>query len=377
VSEDRTESASEVPAAAPPPPPPRARRGVVRRSIRAIGLTLLGLAAGMVTLWSAAAVYYADTHAGPRTLRALGVVAIALALVLVVRPKRYALVGIGTLFLIVVGWFFSLKPSNGRSWVPEIARLARAEVDGDRLTIRNVRDFDYRSETDFTPRWADRTYDLARLQTVDLMLVYWGSKAIAHAMVSFEFDDGRHLAVSVETRKETGESYSTVQGFFRQYELAYVFADERDVIRLRTRFRNEDVYLYRTTVGPEQARAVLLSYARTANALAGRPQFYNALTSNCATNVLDHAREGTMPAQMSLDVLLSGYAARQAYRNGRLDTSLPFEELERRSHVNAAALAADADPNFSNAIRAGLPNPARVAAGSSGGSSPAPTRPAP
>jgi hypothetical protein len=196
-------------------------------------------------------------------------------------------------------------------------------------------------------------------------------------MVSFEFDDGRHLAVSVETRKETGESYSTVQGFFRQYELAYVFADERDVIRLRTRFRNEDVYLYRTTIGPEQARAVLMSYVRTANALAGRPQFYNALTSNCATNVLDHAREGEMPARMSLDVLLSGYAARQAYRNGRLDTSLPFEELERRSHVNAAALAADADPNFSNAIRAGLPNPARVAAGSSGGSSPAPTRPAP
>jgi hypothetical protein len=306
------------------------------------------------------------------------VVVLGTAAVLFARPRRYGLAAVGLLFAIVLGWFFTRTPSNDRNWLPDVARVASAEVEGNRLVVHNVRDFDYRSETDFTPRWTDRTYDLGKLRTVDLILVYWGSKAIAHAMVSFEFDDAQHLAVSVETRKETGESYSTVQGFFRQYELYYVFADERDVIRLRTRYRNEDVYLYRTTVGPEQARNVLQSYVRAANALNDRPQFYNALTSNCATNVLDHARDGKMPAKMSWEILLSGYAARQAYRNGRLDSSMPFEQLEARSHVNAAALAADADPNFCERIRAGLPNPAKVAAdGSTGRPPPALTRPAP
>ena len=138
------------------------------------------------------------------------------------------------LFLAVLVWFFSLKPSNDRDWMPDVAKVAWVQVDGDRLTVHNIRNFEYRSETDFTPRWEDRTYDLSRLRSFDFMLVYWGSPSIAHAMVSFGFDDGQYLAVSIETRKEKPKSYSTVQGFFRQYELIFIFADERDVIGLRT-----------------------------------------------------------------------------------------------------------------------------------------------
>ena len=349
---------AQTPSSEPAPPQSPARRSLLRRVFRVLGVGLLALLMTGVTLWAALAVLFANTHSGARRLRAVTYVLVALAVVLFVRPRRRMVISLAILFAAVLAWFFLLTPSNTRDWAPEVARLPWADVDGGRLTVHDIRNFDYRSETDFSANWVDRSYDLSALKTADLILVYWGSKAIAHAMISFGFDDGRHLAISIETRKERSESFSAVQGFFRQYELCYVFADERDVIRLRTHYRGEDVYLYRTTLTPEQAREVLLSYVRRANALKARPEFYNALTSNCATNVLDHARDGGLPAEMSWDIMLSGYAARQAYRNGRIDTSMPFEQLEKRSRINDAALAAGNDPDFSKAIRAGLPNPA-------------------
>jgi hypothetical protein len=310
-------------------------------------------------------------------LRASFVALVGAAVLLFVRPRRYGVAAFLLLFLIVLGWFFSLKPSNERDWAPEVSRLAWMEIDGDRLTVHNVRNFDYRSETDFTPRWEDRVYDLSKLRSFDAMLVYWGSPAIAHAMVSFGFDDHQFLAVSIETRKEKTESYSTLQGFFRQYELIYVFADERDVVRLRTNFRNEEVYLYRTNVTPSQTRNVLMSYVAGANELKRQAAFYNALTGNCATSVVTRVQVSGVGAEMGWEILLSGYAARQAYANGRLDTRLPFEELHRRSHINASARAAGNGPDFSQKIRAGLPNPAEAASETSANSTHAGSRPAP
>lgn len=358
------------------PPLAAPRRGLLRRVLRWLGFGMLGLVMLGMLSWAVLTVYYADTHTGPRPIRGV-LFAIASIVVLFIRPRRYGLVTFALLFLIVLGWFFSLKSSNDRDWAPEVARVSWTEIDGDRLTVHNVRNFNYRSETDFTPRWEDRTYDLSKLRSGDMMLVYWGSKAIAHGMVSFGFDDGQYLAISVETRKEEGEAYSAVQGFFRQYELIYIFADERDVIRLRTNFRHEDVYLYHVGLAPDQLRKLLLSYIKSANSLKDQPEFYNALTSNCVTSILPHARDAGMPGTMSWDIVFSGYGARQAYRNGYLDTDLPFETLEARSQVNAAANAADNSPDFSKLIRAGLPNPAKVAAETSAKSSPAEKRQAP
>lgn len=345
------------PALDEPPGAPVPRRALVRRSLRILSFGLIGILVAAMTGWAALAILFADTHAGPRSVLSLSFVIVTVAILVFVRPRRRLALAVVTLFLVVLAWFVLLKPSNSRDWAAEVAQLPWSSVDGDTLAIRNVRDFDYRSENDFTAKWSDRTYDLAKLRTADLMLVYWGSKAIAHAMVSFGFEDGQYLAISVETRKERSESYSALQGFFRQYELYYVFASERDVVRLRTHHRGEDVYLYRTTLTPAQARGALLSYVKRANSLKDRPEFYNALTSNCATNVLEHAREGKLPAELSWEILLSGYAARQAYRNGRLDTSMPFDELEARSRINDTAMAVDSNADFSRAIRAGLPDP--------------------
>jgi hypothetical protein len=365
-------SPPSAPASATTPTP---TRGPLRRWLGWIVTALGKLALVFVLLgmsgWAALAVYYSDLSGGasPRTTRAsaVAVAFVAATIATVVgRRKKYGLAAFCVLFVAVLGWFLSLKPSNDRDWIPDVARAPFAEIDGDRITVRNIRDFDYRSETDFTPNWVDRTYDLSRLRSGDLMLCYWGSEAIAHAMVSFIFDpppdspqkDPQYLAVSIETRKEKGETYSAVQGFFRQYELVYVFADERDVIRVRTNYRHEDVYLYHTTVRPEKGRALLMSYVRRANSLAKEPEFYNALTSNCVTNVVVSAREIDPRATMGWEHILSGYAARRAYRNGRLDTSLPFEQLRAISRVNDAAVRSDRDPNFSSVIRRGLPVPA-------------------
>ncbi|HSI34239.1 MAG: DUF4105 domain-containing protein [Phycisphaerae bacterium] len=339
------------------PAPATPRRGFVRRWARRIALTMSVLVALGTTGWAGLAVYFADTHTGPRPFAAAVVVLLMTAAAVLVRPRLFGAVAFMALFGTVLAWFFSLSPSNDRDWAPDVARVPTTTLDGDHLTIRNVRNFDYRSETDFTPAWEDRTYDLSKVRRVDLLLVHWGSKALAHAMVSFEFADGQVLCVSIETRKERHEAYSAVEGFFRQYELIYIFGDERDLVRLRTTFRKEQVYLYRTTLSPAQARAALLSNARAADALAARPEFYNALTSNCATNVLNHARSAWLPGELSWEILLSGYAARKAHRNGHLDASMPFEQLEARSLVNDAAVDADNDPRFSSLIRAGLPTP--------------------
>jgi hypothetical protein len=222
-----------------------------------------------------------------------------------------------------------------------------------------VRNFAYRTETDFTPRWETRTYDVSKLDSVDLIAVYWAGKAIAHTMLSFGFDGKDHLAVSIETRKEKGESYSTLAGFFRQYELYYVVADERDVIGVRTTYRQpqEDVYVYRVSGPLKNARQVFLDYLKGMNELHERPSYYNTLTTNCTTSVLFHTRMNPESPPMSWKILLSGYVPDYLYDLGRLDNTRPFAELERISRVNERAHAAGADAAFSQRIREGLPKP--------------------
>jgi len=258
-----------------------------------------------------------------------------------------------------------VQPSNDRDWQSDVAVLPFATFDGDMVTIHNIRNFDYRSETDYTPHYYDKTYDMRQLDSVDLIAVYWMGDAIAHIMVSFGFAERDFVTVSIETRKEVGETYDTIKGFFRQYELIYIVGDERDLIRLRTNYRKdppEDAYLSRTNAPPENVRRLFLSYFQKINELKEHPGFYNTLTTNCTTNVLMHTRVNPGSHAYSWKILLSGYAPLYAYERGRLDTSLPFEELKRRSHINAAAHAADQAADFSQRIRADLPKPSASAA---------------
>jgi len=274
-----------------------------------------------------------------------------------VRPFGRALVTWGAALAILLLWWNSLSPSNDRDWIPDVARIPRAEVDGELLRLHNVRNFDYRSETEFVPRWEDRTYDLSRLTGLDLFMSYWGSPAIAHTIMSWEFEGRDHLAVSIETRKERGEQYSAVKGFFKQYELYYVAADERDVVRLRTSYRGDQVYLYRLRIPVDQARNVLLDYVAGMNELADHPKFYNAFTDNCTTTIRVHTKHVGAAAPWDWRILLNGYADEMLYERARIDTSLPFPALKAQSLVNVRAQAADQDPEFSRRIREGVPRP--------------------
>jgi hypothetical protein len=290
-----------------------------------------------------------------------GLAGLAAVVALVLHRGLRVAVPVFALALVVIGvWWSGLTPSNERDWQPEVARLAYATIDGDLVTVHNIRNFDYRTETDFTPAYYDRTYDLTKLDSADLVAVYWMGPAIAHLFLSFGFGDDR-LAISIEARKEKGEGYSSAKGFFRQYELYYVVADERDVVRVRTNYRKdppEDVYIYPLRVPRENLRRVFLEYMRKMNALRARPEFYNTLTTNCTTAILMNTRVNPESLPLSWKVLVTGYTPAYVYESGRMDRSVPFEELQRRSLVNAAAQAADQAPDFSRRIRAGLPGPA-------------------
>jgi hypothetical protein len=332
-----------------------------RRVVRFVGFIAVGLAIALLTGWGALVLYYLGPGgATARTAQAWVFAAIGLTAVgaLAIRRVRRATTAAWGIALVLVGvaWA-STRPSNDRDWQPEVAVLPHATIDGDRVTVHRIRNFDYRTETDFTPAYYDRTFDLRRLDRVDLVAVYWMGPAIAHLFLSFGFGED-HLAISIEARKERGEAYSTVAGFFRQYELVYIVADERDVVRVRTNYRKsppEDVYLFRAVGSVETGRRVFLQYLRDINELSRHPRFYNALTTNCTTMILAHAAVNPDRVPLSWKVLLSGYAPGYLYDQGRLDRSLPFEELKRRVHINPVAQAADQAPDFSRRIRIGLP----------------------
>ncbi len=323
----------------------------IRGAIAFVMLCLLG--------WAVLAIMYSDLHGGePRKIAGLLFGVGTGAVAVFVRPWRRGLAVYGLAIAAVMAWWFSIKPSNDRSWLAEHGRAPRAEIDGDIVTIRDIRNFAYTSEDEFTPAYYDKTYDLRRLRSVDYITSFWGPKAIAHSFISFGFEGDEYVAISIETRKEQGEHYSAIEGFFRQYELIYIIGDERDLIGLRTNHRGEDVYLYRMRTPLNKTRAVFLDYMKSANELAERPRFYNALTANCVTGLFGHLRCHPPIPPFRLEILLNGYSAAYAYEHGGLDRSLPFEELQARSHINAAAVAANDAADFSRRIREGLPAPA-------------------
>ncbi len=315
------------------------------------------LVLALAVLWATAALHL-DMRVHWRGLVLPVVFLIGIAAVLLkVRPWVYAVGLCFGLFAVVVAWWLTLAPSNDGNWQGDVAQTAWAEVDGDKVTLHNFRNFGYITESDYQPNWETRTVDLSQLQNIDFYMDYWGSPAIAHTILSFEFANSLPVAISIETRKQVGQSYSAVLGFFRQYTLTYIIGDERDIIRVRTNYRKENLYLYRTRAIPAGARKIFLDYLKSANALRVNPQWYNALTSNCTTDILPHltvvGKRDTI--RWNWRVLLNGYMDEMVYEDGVLAGNLPFDELKRRSLIDEAANAAGDSPDFSRLIRAGRP----------------------
>lgn len=325
---------------------------------RVLSRLLVSVPLALAVLWGAAAIWID----GPSERWLAGTLAVAF-LVLSALPwmlRQTSLVRVlATLapFALVLAWWSFIPPSNDRDWLPDVARLPVAEIQGNRLTVHNVRNFVYgASDTDFTAQWETRRYDLSQITGLDLFISYWGPTLYAHTIMSWEFADGQHLSISIETRKEMGESYSAVLGFFRQYELYYVVGDERDLIGVRADHRGEQVYLYRLRTPPTAAKALLLHYLQEANRLAQSPKWYNAWSHNCTTVIVHHI-EALAPGHIPWDwrVLVNGYLDQFAYERGGINTDLSFDELRRRSDITAKARAAGTSPDFSRLIRESLP----------------------
>jgi hypothetical protein len=321
-----------------------------------IGRVLLWTALGLWFAWTALTLLFANLSQAWLRDTLCGVYVAWLVVCLFVwRPRqRGQTLAIATSALVGLA-YVAIRPSNDRHWRPEEAVAATVQIDGDRVTVHGVRNFHYRTEQDYDARWEDRTYDLARLNRLDLAMSYWGPTDYCHTIVCFGFEGGEHVAVSVEVRKEVGEEYSTFGGLFKQYELSYIWADERDLLLVRTNVRRENVQLYRIQARPERIRELFLSYASFTDRLAREPQFYDVLQNSCGVNILHRVAETGRVTLVGRDALLNGHWDENLYRARAIDTSLPFEELRRRSRIDERAIAAGDVPDFSARIRVGLP----------------------
>jgi Domain of unknown function (DUF4105) len=335
---------------------------IALRAACAVGLLFIGLLMLGVSGWGVLALHYWD-HANATLRDALAAAWALASLVFIVgfsvgRWRWRSLAAFTALFALLVTAWSTIAPSNDREWEPENAVLAYADIDGERVTLHNIRNFNYRTATDFTPAYYERSFDLRQLDSVDMFTVYWMGPAIAHVFLSFGFTDGAHVAFSIETRLERGQAYSSIAGFFRQYTLYYAVGDERDIVRLRTNYRHdpsEHVYLFRPRGSEAGAKRLFLAYLREINALKQHAEWYNTLTSNCTNSIWLLARLNPGHVPYSWKVLVSGYLPEYLYEQGRLDTSVPFAELERRAYINPLAQAADQAADFSQQIRAGQP----------------------
>ncbi|MET0720093.1 MAG: DUF4105 domain-containing protein [Tardiphaga sp.] len=325
---------------------------------RVLGWLIVGLwflFRALVIAWGTLALYYSNLPSfGVRLCLAAAFAAFAIWALWLSRRRHMSLVAFA-LFLGVLAWWIAIPPSHDRNWRPEVAVMPRAVIDGDRVRLTGVRNFDYRSRSDFTVRYEEREVQLSHLTALDFYVSYFMEGPVGHTFVSFIFDNAPPLSISIETRPEVGEGFAPVASMFKQFELIYVVGEERDLVGVRANHRQEPVYLYRLNTSADDARRLLLVYLERINELADRPEFYHLLTNSCTINIVRYANAAGRVGRIDIRHILNGLADSYLYRSGRIDTTLPFDELRRRSLINEAARAADGASDFSQRIRASLP----------------------
>jgi len=318
--------------------------------------TLITLAVILITLWGALAIWY---QAPVPLLFIILWVAIGSAAVIGVFKHTYIPLAVFLAAFIVLQtwWWLGVRPSNTREWMPEVAEQTYGTVEGNLVTLHNVRNFDWRSSTDYDPRWETHTYDLSTLTSVDLVLSYWGRPAIAHTMVSFGFNNGEHVVFSVEIRRKAGDKFSEIGGFFKDYELSILASTERDSLRVRTNVRGEESYMYRINMpdGLPAARALFLSYVDTANQLREEPRFYNTLTANCTTIIYELAKKIVPGLPLDYRLLASGYLPEYLFELNALVGASSVQDYRMAGNYTERAKNAANSNDFSQAIRQGIP----------------------
>ena len=305
-------------------------------------------------LWCTLAIRFSSLPGEVLPFAVAGIFAAGVPLAFIFLPDRKR-TAYGVFILcagIVVAWL-QIKPSHDRDWMVSVAKLPSASFEGEQVKIRNIRNFDYKTEKDFSVRYYDKTFDLNKIVSLDYVLVYWdGNEAVAHTILSFGFSDGEYLSVSVETRLERGEPQSALRGLFKQYESIYILGDEKDLLRLRTNYRREDVFLYPTTIDPQNLRKLFKVIMERVNQIASEPEFYNTLTQSCLTSLAsDFEKVIARRSFFDFRRIANGYSDEMLYEYGWIDSKLSFEDTKRLHYANQYVMADVSGENYSNKIR--------------------------
>ena len=335
------------------------RRGFLSKSLSWLIRGIWFVCRVLLITWAVLAIYYSNLpFTGLRLALAISFAVLAIWLLWKARRPHASLLFIG-LFLGVVAWWAFIPPSHDRPWRPEVAVMPRATINGDRVHITGVRNFEYRSLSDFTPHYEERDLQLSHLTGLDFFVSYWSEGPVGHTFLSFIFDNAPPLSISIETRPEVGEGFDPIASLFKQFELIYVVGDEHDIVRVRTNYRKETVYLYHLNSTPDAVRRLFMIYLNRINELADRPEFYHLLSNSCTINIIRYANAAGRAGRFDIRHLLNGLIDSYLYHSGRVNTTLDFDELRRRSLINGVAEAADNAPDFSERIRASLPQATR------------------
>lgn len=339
-----------------PPETKPVRIGWLSRVLRWIGRAALWSLIFITGLWSVLALYYSNLPGVLRPVTAVIFVIAAVAVLVFLKPRLYSRLAYFGLFAAVVIYWLLIPASNDRAWRKDVAVLPHADVNGNHVTIHNIRNFQYRTTADFDVRYYDKTYDLDKLRTVDFFMSFWAPMPFCHTMVSFGFEGGEFLCVSIETRPKEHQGYSPLAACFKQFELIYVAGDEHDVIRLRTNIRDESVYLYHIQTTPDAMKRFFLRYCKRMNDLWVRPEWYCTLTRNCTTDIprRDGRTYGLFPE--SWKIIINGFVDQFLHRTGSLDQSVPLVQLRKLGHINTRAQTAGDAPDFSHRIRETIPD---------------------
>jgi hypothetical protein len=332
----------------------------LRIVIRLIGLSLVFLLVAYSTFWGTLAFHYKlPASAGLNWIAAAAFALLGLAtLIAIFRPVRWRWLPVFFVALIGVNiWWNTLAPPTAGNWSPEVARQTTGSIDGDILTLENVRAFEWRTEDDFTPAWETRRYDLSRLETVDLFMSYWGGPAMAHLMLSFGFADGEYLTWSNEVRREVGEEFSPMADFFKAHPLAVIAGTEQDLVGLRSNVQGARVVIFRLRSTPERRRRLIEAYVAAANTVAQEPVWFNSVFTNCSRSAVELARYVGIDLPMDWRVLVNGYFPEYLYERGGMTTEVSIEELYRSGDTRERAEATGLTEAFSEAIREGVPRP--------------------
>ena len=332
----------------------------MRRAIRIVSTILLAIVIIVATAWAALALWYRLPVPELVRVGAGGTfVLFGCIVVIALFSRRWfrALASFITAFAVIIIWWTTIKPLAHADWAPDVSRQVTGKLDGDTLTLTNVRDFDWRSDSDFTERWTTRSYNLNKLRSLDLFMSYWTGPQIAHVIMSFGFEGGTYIAWSVEVRRKNGGEFSPLADMFKSNPLVIIAADERDVVGVRSNVRGEDVQLYRLRATPEEARPLLLEYVRDANALSTVPKFYNSITTNCTTTVVKMMRAVGDRIPLDWRLIVNGYLPEYAYAQGALDNQFSMADLKALAHIDKRAREAGLTSDYSRLVRVGVPSP--------------------